>query len=306
MARKHASRAPRGWAESNVPPGCSAAPCEDSAAQLAPEFAAAIQFSKYERNWIRKHLGTFYQKELIVDVARRIRAGKEATVYACIGHASTGRSVIAAKLYRERSLRGSRNAGEYQEGRSMLDEDGNAAGFRSRSGERRRTRKLKTGPAASQTSWLMHEFELLQQLHARGGDVPGPLAHAEHALLMEFIGEGTNAAPTLNEVELEAGEARQLFERVIFNVDLLLQLGWVHGDLSGYNILYDRGRVVLIDFPQVVDRRNNPRARALFERDVQRVAQCFARDDWRIDHERLAHQLWSKYLSGPEPPPEVS
>jgi RIO kinase 1 len=147
----------------------------------------------------------------------------------------------------------------------------------------------------------MHEFTLLQALHARGGDVPEPIEHAEQALLMEFIGEGTDAAPTLNDVELEAGEARQLFERVVFNIELLLQLGWVHGDLSGYNILYDRGRVVLIDFPQVVDTRNNPKARALFERDVKRVAECFARDGWSIDPERLAHQLWAKHVPDREP-----
>jgi RIO kinase 1 len=272
---------------------------EDTGLPLPPEFAAAIEFSKYERNRLREHLATFYQKELIVDVVHRIRAGKEATVYACTGHPKTGRAVIAAKLYREKSLRGARNAGEYQEGRAMLNKDGDDAGFHSHRHDWRGAREPKA--AATQTSWLMHEFTLLQALHARGGDVPEPIEHAEHALLMEFIGDGTDAAPMLNDVQLEAGEASQLFERVVFNIELLLQIGWVHGDLSGYNLLYNQGRVVLIDFPQVVDSRNNPKARALFDRDVKRVAQCFARDDWKIDHEQLAQQLWSKYVPAGEP-----
>jgi RIO kinase 1 len=278
-------------------PGSSASAYEDRGAPLPPEFASAVQFTKYERTRLREHLATFHEKELIVDVVRRIGTGKEATVYACTGHPSTGCSVFAVKLYRERSLRGSRNVGAYQDGRATLDEDGNEAKFDAA----RTDRRGAAGAAATQTSWLMHEFTSLQSLHSRGGDVPKPIEHAEHALLMEFIGEGTDAAPALNDVELEAGEARQLFERVVFNIELLLELGWVHGDLSGYNILYDRGRVVLIDFPQVVDSRNNPKARALFERDVQRVAQCFGRDDWSIDHERLAQQLWSKYVPDPEP-----
>ena len=306
MTKNHTGRSRRGrdHAESSSGQesskgrsGSSASAYEDKGPLLPPEFAAAVQFSKYERNRLREHLATFYQKELIVDVVRRIRAGKEATVYACTGHPSTGRAVIAAKLYRERSLRGARNAGEYQEGRAMLNNDGNEAGFHSHRHDWRGAREPKA--ADTQTSWLMHEFTLLQALHAKGGDVPEPIAHAEHALLMEFIGDGTDAAPMLNDVQLEAGEASQLFERVVFNIELMLQLGWVHGDLSGYNILYNQGRAVLIDFPQVVNSRNNPKARAIFERDVKRVAQCFARDDGGIDHELLAQQLWSKYVPDP-------
>jgi RIO kinase 1 len=312
MMRNHAGRGRKGRAyteSSSSPelskgrPGSSAAAYEDNGVPLPAEFAAAIQFTKYERNRLREHLATFYERELISDVVRRIGTGKEATVYACTGHPSTGRAVIAAKLYRERSLRGTRNTGEYQDGRAMLDEDGNEARFQAPRTDRGGTREQKGKAAAIQTSWLMHEFTLLQAMHARGGDVPEPIEHAEHGLLMEFIGEGTNAAPALNDVELEAGEASQLFDRIVFNIELLLQLGWVHGDLSGYNILYDRGRVALIDFPQVVNSRNNPKARALFERDVQRVAECLGRHDCRVDHERLAQQLWSKYVPDSEPSP---
>ncbi|HKO91535.1 MAG TPA: hypothetical protein VJU61_10305, partial [Polyangiaceae bacterium] len=49
---------------------------QDPEARLPPEFATAVQFTNYERNWIRTHLGTFHEKELIVDVVRRIKAGK--------------------------------------------------------------------------------------------------------------------------------------------------------------------------------------------------------------------------------------
>jgi RIO kinase 1 len=145
----------------------------------------------------------------------------------------------------------------------------------------------------------MHEFTLLQALHARGGDVPEPIEHSEHAVLMEFIGDGTDAAPTLNDVTLDSGEAKLLFDRVIVNVELMLELGWVHGDLSAHNILYQPGRIALIDFPQVVDCRKNPRAFSIFERDLERVAQYFEHDDWSVDHRGLARQLWSKHVVDP-------
>jgi RIO kinase 1 len=267
----------------------------EAAAPLPGEFAAAVRVTDAERAWIRQHLAYFHENRLITDVISRVKAGKEATVYACAAHPSTGKSLVAAKVYRERSLRSSKNAGQYQQGRGMLDADGNASEFRSRRMAKAVTKKSKRGKAAVQTSWLMHEFTLLEALHAKGADVPAPIERSEQALLMDFIGDEAGAAPTLNDVQLQPEEAKTLFDRVIFNVELLLELGWIHGDLSPYNILYYRGAITLIDFPQVVDCRNNPRARALFERDIERVAAYFQRFGEDIDPHRLARELWSKH-----------
>jgi RIO kinase 1 len=278
----------------------SPAPAEPDAG-VPPEFAAALQVTDAERTWIRDHLGWFCENQLILDVVRRVKAGKEATVYVCSAHPSTGKALLVAKLYRERSLRSSRNTGQYQQGRALLDEDGNTAQRGSRRLEKAIAQKSARGKAAVQTSWIMHEFMLLQALHAQGADVPQPIEHAEQALLMEFIGDGEQAAPTLNDVEIAAEDAQSLFERVISNVELLLSMGWVHGDLSPFNILYHHGRPVLIDFPQVVDSRNNPRARALLERDLQRVTAYFERFGWAVDPRRLARELWEQLIAEPEP-----
>lgn len=272
----------------------------DLRSRVSPDFAAAVQVTETERAWIRAYLGRMQEDELILDVVRRVKAGKEATVYACTGHPSTGRAVIAAKLYRERSMRSSKNTGQYAQGRALLDEEGNAAKSHSRRQSKTIDQKSKRGQAATQTSWLMHEFTLLQELHARGGDVPEPIEHGEQALLMEFIGDGLDAAPTLNDVVLEPGEAQHLFERVLFNVELLLELGWVHGDLSAHNILYQRGRIILIDFPQVVDCRSNHKARPLFERDLARVSEYFADAGVNVDCRALARDLWAKHVPEPE------
>ena len=113
---------------------------------------------------------------------------------------------------------------------------------------------------------------------------------------MEFIGDGAQAAPTLNDVEIEPADAKRLFDRVIVNVELLLGLGWAHGDLSPYNILYQNGRLVLIDFPQVTDCRANPRARSIFERDIERVVAYFQRFGHDVDPRQLAHELWTRYF----------
>ena len=263
----------------------------------APEaFASAVPVTKAERAWIREHLGPLHDRELIGDVLRRIKAGKEATVYACSAGPGTGVEVLAAKLYRAQSLRGERNVGQYQQGRAVLGADGRDIGPRSWRLRKAIAQKSRAGRKAAQSSWLMHEHGVLAALSARGGDVPRPIEHSEFGLLMEFIGDGTEAAPTLSQVALTSAEARPLLERVLFNLELLLDLGWVHGDLSAHNLLYHRGRVVLIDIPQVVAARGNPDARAFFARDVERIAQYFGRAGLVIDAPHLVSQLWNKYV----------
>jgi RIO kinase 1 len=273
-------------------------------AEPAPHtgFAASVAVTKAERAWIREHLGPLHDRELVTDVLLRIKAGKEATVYACSGGAAAGVAVLAAKLYRARSLRGERNVGQYQQGRAVLDAEGRAIGERAWRLQKAIAQKSRVGRKAAQSSWLMHEYSVLAALSAGGGDVPRPIEHGEFALLMEFVGDGVEAAPTLSQVVLTSTEAMPLFERVLFNLELLLGLGWVHGDLSAHNLLYHRGRVVLIDFPQVVAARGNPNARAIFERDVERVAQYFGRAGVRVDARRWASQLWAKHVGAEAPP----
>ncbi|KKJ95195.1 RIO1 family regulatory kinase/ATPase, partial [Micromonospora sp. HK10] len=52
--------------------------------------------------------------------------------------------------------------------------------------------------------------------------------------------------------------------------------GYAHGDLSPYNLLVHRGRLVMIDLPQVVDVVANPQGPEFLARDVRVVAGWFA------------------------------
>jgi len=104
----------------------------------------------------------------------------------------------------------------------------------------------------------------------------------------------------LIDVELDAAEARTLFDRLLWNIELMLAQGGVHGDLSAYNVLYWQGEITLIDFPQVVDPQSNPDARFIFRRDVERVCQYFARYGVRADGRRLANELWQKCVARKE------
>ncbi|HLI82163.1 MAG TPA: RIO1 family regulatory kinase/ATPase, partial [Candidatus Binataceae bacterium] len=125
-----------------------------------------------------------------------------------------------------------------------------------------------------------------------------PIALGESVVLMQYIGDETGAAPRLAQVELTRDEAAALFERVLRNVGLWLDLDRIHGDLSPYNILYWKGAIVAIDFPQAIDARFNPNARDLLQRDLANVCAYFQRYGIRCDPERIAARMWGAYRRG--------
>jgi len=256
-------------------------------------FEYTYQAARFEEWWLLESLGDFYEHKWIKDVLRRLKGGKEASVYLCRGSEATESALVAAKVYRPRSLRSLKNDGVYRIGRTDLDEDGNAL---VKEADVNAIRKRSNyGEELRHTSWIAYEFNTLEMLREAGADVPKPYAMEKNAILMEYIGDDETAAPTLNAVTLDRDEARGLFDRVIFNLNLLLTRNRIHGDLSAYNILYWDGDITLIDFPQVVHLEMNPAAWTIFQRDVTRVCQYFASQGVKTNARKLAADLWTSH-----------
>lgn len=68
---------------------------------------------------------------------------------------------------------------------------------------------------------------------------------------------------------------RALWDQLIDALVVLTGEGLAHGDLSPFNLLVHRGRLVLIDLPQVVDIVANPQGPAFLTRDVRIVTDWF-------------------------------
>jgi RIO kinase 1 len=249
----------------------------------------------FEEGWLLDSLRPFYDRALITDVLARIKGGKEANVYRCEAHPVLDAKLVAAKVYRPRMFRNLRNDKMYREGRAILKENGKEAKKTDHRLMRAMNKKTDYGAQAAHTSWLMYEFTTLQKLSAAGAAVPQPYSAAENCILMGYCGDEDGAAPALSEVRLDADEAKALFNDVIRNVEIMLQHGVVHGDLSAYNILYWEGRITLIDFPQVVSTRGNSRAWQIFQRDIVRVCEYFAAQGVQNDAKDIARKLWRRY-----------
>jgi RIO kinase 1 len=256
-------------------------------------FEFTYKAARFESWWLLESLGDFYEHKWITDVLMRVKGGKEASVYLCRSGDAIDAPLAAAKVYRPRMLRNLKNDGQYREGRTDLDADGNAI---VKDGDlHAMAKRTKYGEELRHQSWIAYEFQTLEDLHAAGADVPKPYAMEKNAILMEYIGDIDAAAPPLSAVTLEPDEVKPLFERVIHNIDLLLQHKRIHGDLSAYNILYWDGEITLIDFPQVVDPEANPTAWNIFFRDVTRICQYFASQGLKRNAHKLAADMWTSY-----------
>lgn len=244
---------------------------------------------------LRDALTIFYRDNLITEVASRVKGGKEANVYCCRAHPKTGLDLIAAKVYRPRIHRTLRNDAIYKEGRLMLDEDGKGI---LRDGRLKRAIAQKTdfGQEIVTFSWIEHENQMLHKLHGAGADVPRPIAHEGSAILMEYFGDINQPAPTLSSVEIPRQQAAAMLDRLLWHVELMLAHNSVHGDLSAYNVLYWEEKAVVIDFPQAVVALKNPHARRLLQRDIDRLAQYFARYGVRIDTAAVGNSLWQRFM----------
>ena len=198
-----------------------------------------------------------------------LKTGQEADVHLVRRALPDGPScLLAAKRYRTSEHRLFHRDAGYTEGRrTRRTRDTRAMARRTTYG-----RDLLSG------QWAAAEFGALSLLWQLGAPVPYPVQLAGTEVMLEFLGEpdGT-AAPRLAQCRLSGAELGELFEQCVAAMRLLARAGYAHGDLSPYNLLVHRGRLVLIDLPQIVDLVANPQGPEFLRRDCVNVCAWFAR-----------------------------
>ncbi len=212
-----------------------------------------------------------------------LKTGKEADVHLVRRWVpGTDRSTtMAAKRYRGADHRLFHRDAGYVEGRRVR---------RSRE-MRAMTTRTSFGKRLISGQWAFAEFAALGTLWERGMPVPYPVQLDESEMLMEFIGDDGVGAPRLVQTRPGADELTDLFDQFRSTMLDLVTLGWTHGDLSPYNVLVHRGRLVFIDWPQIVDVVGNPQGFAFLERDCRRMVDWFVRRGLPADHDELFADL---------------
>jgi RIO kinase 1 len=256
---------------------------EKSGSRLSVASFKRHQLAGFEQDEVQEAFGG---RGLITNVLGVIGDGKEATVYCCEADPRAGVELLAAKVYRAQKFRAFERATLYAGERVVLDK---------RAGRAMKARS-KTGRRMAHHAWIQWEWETLCRLHDAGASVPKPIARSDDAILMEYIGTDEGPAPQLRHVDLDLASAREVWERLLRDIEIFLDCHLVHGDLSAYNVLFDGSRPRVIDLPQSVDLHASHDGYERLRRDVRNLETYFARHS--LSAGNFAERAWQRYRRG--------
>jgi RIO kinase 1 len=234
-------------------------------------------FSKFENSDLNELCKAGFLDELISG----IKTGKEASVF--LGKNSDG--FVAVKMYTDLRVRSFKRDASYREGRFI--------------GDARMQKAIEQGSEAGlnahQILWVQEEFRQMKHLYEYGVKVPKAIAVNGIVLIMEFIGdENGHPASRVSDLKLEKAEADEAFRQSVQNLKRIVKSGRVHGDYSTFNILWHEAQAVVIDFPQVIEFKNNPNANAFLERDVRSLCKSFMKQGIHADEAKILREVQTR------------
>lgn len=226
--------------------------------------------SSFEQKFADIGLQNLYEMGYFNELISEVKSGKEATLYLAKGE----KGYLAAKLYRDAALRSCKNNQFYSEGR-----------FISKNRRKRVINLAKQAKIERELAfWVQHEYNELWTLHQANLPIPKPIIDPKSAnvalsgrvVLMSLVGHNDNPAPRLSDLFLTPNEVEEAWYQSLNIMEQLLKIGRVHGDFSTFNMLWHEDKVILIDFPQMVDIKQNPHAFKILQQDVDSLCSSFA------------------------------
>lgn len=193
----------------------------------------------------------------ITEINGCISTGKEANVY----HAtSSDGSEYAIKIYKTSIL-------------VFKDRDKYVTGeFRFRHGY------CRHNPRKMVNTWAEKEMRNLTRMKSVGLPVPEPILLRSHVLLMEFIGVDGWPSQKLKDAELTETKARELYHDIVVMMwTMYNKCKLVHADLSEFNLLYHKGKIIIIDVSQSVE-HDHPHALEFLRKDCSNITDFFKKN----------------------------
>jgi RIO kinase 2 len=188
-------------------------------------------------------LHAFAERETIEGVGAPLGVGKESDVY-------------EAQSYRPLALKFHREG--YTNFREVMRE-------REYTADREHVSWQYTARKAAE-----REFEALETLYP-DVSVPQPVGHNRHAIVMERM-EGAE----LSKAELDSAQAVGVLDLILREAQTAFEDGFVHADLSEYNVFVDTDGITIFDWPQAVP-TDHENADELLARDVENIVGYFQR-----------------------------
>ncbi|MEF8779587.1 MAG: serine/threonine-protein kinase RIO2 [Haloferacaceae archaeon] len=198
-----------------------------------------LKFEGYDALALR----TFAERETVTDVGSPLGVGKESDVYEARSF-----EPLALKFHRE----GYTNFREVRKEREYT-------------ADRQHVSWLYTARKAAE-----REYEVLETLFP-DVSVPRPVDQNRHAIVM-----GKFEGVELPRARLDSGQVVGVTDLVLRELATAHDRGFVHADMSEYNVAVSESGVVIFDWPQAVS-TDHDNAADLLRRDVENVIGYFRR-----------------------------
>jgi RIO kinase 1 len=138
-------------------------------------------------------------------------------------------------------------------------------------------------------AWCQREYRNLHAAREAGIEVPLPIAFMKNILVMSQVGD---SQPSQKMKDAIPKNSKKFLDEIMKGIKKLYKHGYVHGDLSKFNILNKNEHPVFIDFSQMVPIKS-PNAREYLERDVANVCSFFKKLDVKCDEEKIRKKIVS-------------
>jgi RIO kinase 2 len=137
--------------------------------------------------------------------------------------------------------------------------------------------KRKRDISTSTSSWLLlniqtakREYDILNYLRQSSTSFPTPLYRSFHCIVMEpFYGTRLADAESLD-------DPQSVLEKIISNVKIAYQNGYINGDLNEYNIMVNNDNIFILDWPQAI-KVDTINASVVLLRDVKNILKFFSK-----------------------------
>ncbi len=188
-------------------------------------------------------LHTFVERDTVEGFGSPLGVGKESDVYEVQSY-----KPVALKYHRE----------GYTNFREVMKE-------REYTADRDHVSWLYTARKAAE-----REYEALETLYP-DVSVPQPMDANRHAIVMEKV-DGVE----LSRTGLEPEQVVPILDLILDEMQMAYDAGFVHADMSEYNVFVTTQGVVVFDWPQAVP-TNHENADELLARDVENIVNYFQR-----------------------------
>jgi RIO kinase 2 len=137
--------------------------------------------------------------------------------------------------------------------------------------------KRKRDISTSTSNWLLlniqtakREYDILNYLRQSSTSFPTPLYRSFHCIVMEpFYGSKLADAESLE-------DPQSVLEKIISNVKIAYQNGYINGDLNEYNIMVNNDNIFILDWPQAI-KVDTINANVVLLRDVTNILKFFSK-----------------------------